>query len=167
VYGDAGLIPDDDDDDDDDPPVRKRARRRTRRGGFGLGRGLRLLAIPILPWVMIITLTPWGQDLYASARDRVSASFGDLFGSTASLTLAPTSGPSTTRVTVIGKGFQPGERVDVFANEKSIDRRNAIADGTVTFVLVPKSKQITTAGPVEITVIGKSANAKATFQLTG
>jgi hypothetical protein len=162
VYGDADLMPDDDEDDEpDERAVEPEPAARRRRGGFGIGRRLWFLALPILPWVLIVTLTPWGQDLYASVRDRVAGA------DQPTLTLSPESGPATTQVTLTVGRFQPNEQIDLYVDEIPLDVVNASADGTATWTFTPKAKQLTKPGTLRLKAIGKTKTATADFKLTG
>jgi actin-like ATPase involved in cell morphogenesis len=163
VYGDADLMPDDDD-EDDEPDERAEVPEpaaRRRRGGFGIGRRLWFLALPILPWVLIVALTPWGQDLYASVRDRIAGA------DQPTLTLSPESGPATTQVKLTVGRFQPNEQIDLYVDEIPLDVVNASADGTGTWTFTPKAKQLTKPGTLRLKAIGKTKTATADFKLTG
>jgi actin-like ATPase involved in cell morphogenesis len=188
VYGDSDLMPRDDDDDDDRPapaPSSAPPEPRRRRSG-GMLRRLRFLALPLLPWVLIMTLTPWGRDLFNDGKAKVEGLFGaaanpsasgpgaapsangaqppsSASAPTATVQLQPISGKAGTSVKLTARGFAAGERIEVKAGTKVLttitaDERGG-AEQSVT--VAPAG---TKTGTVVVQLVGKTSRRSATAQ---
>ncbi|WP_432989057.1 Hsp70 family protein [Dactylosporangium sp. CA-233914] len=179
VYGDDSLMPDDDDDEPrrapaaDEPPPRPRRR----RGGGGVLRRLRFAALPLLPWVLIMTLTPWGRGLFNDGKAKVESLFGagpspspsasapatpqSPSPQPATVQLQPPSGRAGGTVKLSARGFAPGERIDVRAGTKQLTTLTADDNGgaeTNLVVAAPGTK----AGQVVVTLQGRTSKKSAT-----
>ncbi|MFD0580445.1 Hsp70 family protein [Dactylosporangium darangshiense] len=134
VYGDADLMPPDDDDEpraggSGEPEAPHREPRRRRSGG--VLRRLRFLALPLVPWVLIMALTPWGRGLFNDGKAKVESRFGGgpapsaaastpagspsasparSAGGPATLLLQPPSGKAGAAVKLTAAGFDRGRR---------------------------------------------------------
>src|SRR4029453_12198498 len=94
----------------EDPPAEPaRAEHRAARRPGGIFRGLRFLALPLIPWVLIMALTPWGRGLFNDGKAKVQSLFGAAASPSASApaasgaasgSSAPAKSPSTGAATV-------------------------------------------------------------------
>jgi len=127
--------------------------------------------LPLLPWALILTLTPWGRGLVSGVLDAAqqrpsgspSASTGKTPGpkSTAPTSLAPTgprvvldpsSGTVNTRITVTAAGFAASEKLTVYVGTRNVHTQTADATGAMVYRL--------TVGAGSATVVVKVAGNK-------
>ncbi|GGM21752.1 Hsp70 family protein [Dactylosporangium sucinum] len=188
VYGDSDLMPAyaRDDDDDDQPAAapepRRRAERAPRAGGGGLRR-LRFLALPVLPWILIMTLTPWGRGLFNDGKAKVEELLGSGPAPSASASvpaspqassvppspagptvrLDPSSGRAGTQVKVTATHFAPREKVEIRAGTALLFTATAGADGAFTATVTP-AKSGAKAGPLTLKLTGKTSKHEITAE---
>ncbi|MEV8512210.1 Hsp70 family protein [Dactylosporangium sp. NPDC051484] len=187
VYGDADLMPDDDDDEPrrgsagpsapSEPP---QPRPRRRRGG-GMLRGLRFAALPLLPWVLIMTLTPWGRGLFSDGKAKVESLFaaaaspsvstsapaGGPSASPASVppataSLQPNSGRAGAAVRLTASGFGPGERVEVLVGTRTLTTLTADERGGVEESVTVAAAGTKAGTSVVVKLTGKTSHRSAT-----
>nr|BFE61606.1 hypothetical protein GCM10020063_061320 [Dactylosporangium thailandense] len=178
VYGDDSLMPRDEDERDDrDEPAPPPAKPR-RRGG--MLRRLRFAALPLLPWVLIMTLTPWGRGLLADGRAKAESLFGAGPSPSASapasepappssapatppatVQLQPSSGKAGVAVKLTAHGFAAGEKIEARAGTKLLTTLTADADGAAE-ASVTAAPAGTKAGAVVVQLVGRTSRKSAT-----
>ncbi|WP_330186330.1 Hsp70 family protein [Dactylosporangium sp. AC04546] len=185
VYGDSDLMPKyaRDDDDDDEPPAAPAKPERAPRSGGGALRRLRFLALPVLPWVLIMTLTPWGRGLFNDGKAKVEELLGNGPAPSASASapaspeaspappsptgptahLDPSSGKAGTQVKVTGAHFAPREKVEIRAGTTLLFTATAGADGAFTATVTP-AKTGAKAGPLTVKLTGKTSKQEITAE---
>ncbi|MFG2044589.1 Hsp70 family protein [Dactylosporangium sp. NPDC048998] len=191
VYGDADLMPDDDDDEprrpsggppaQSGPPGPPSPRRRR---GWGILRRLRFAALPLLPWVLIMTLTPWGRGLFNDGKAKVESLFGaapspSVTTSTpaggppaspahtpsappATVLLQPNSGRAGAAVRLTASGFGPGERIEVHAGTRTLTTLTADERGGVEESVTVAAAGTKAGTSVVLQLIGKTSRRSAT-----
>ncbi|MET7403545.1 Hsp70 family protein [Dactylosporangium sp. NPDC005572] len=190
VYGDSDLMPApalDDDDEDDEPPAPpaepRRAARAARRVGGGVLRRLRLLVLLALPWVIIMTVTPWGRGLFNDGKAKVEELLGTGAAPSTSASapaspqpssappspagptagLDPASGRAGTQVKVTAAHFAPREKVEIRAGTTLLFTATAGADGAFTATVTP-AKTGAKAGPLTVRLTGKTSKQEITAE---
>ena len=152
-------------------------RRNPRRLGF--------LLLPVLPWVLIMVMTPWGRGLFTDLQDSATGLFAGAAPAASSapagphdsasavplkpaptgprLTLDREAGPASSPVTLTGTGFLPDEQVTVYAGTRRLTTRAAGKDGTLTYAFTPRAEKLTAAGPLKLEMTaGKGARTATT-----
>ncbi|HTJ35030.1 MAG TPA: Hsp70 family protein [Dactylosporangium sp.] len=188
VYGDADLMPPDDDDEprgggSGEPEVPHREPRRRRSGG--VLRRLRFLALPLVPWVLIMALTPWGRGLFNDGRAKVESLFGGgpapsvaastpagspsasparSAGGNATLLLQPPSGKAGAAVKLTAAGFDRGEKVQVKADSKVLTTLVADEQGAVEQSMAVAPAGTKSGKFVIVQLTGGSSKRSATAQ---
>ncbi len=178
VYGDADLMPHADEpaspDEPDEPnvPDQRRALRAAaaRGAAAGIRRRLRFWFGLLLPFAIIMAVTPWGRDLYTrlTGAGQSAPTVSPAPSTGPRLSVSPPSGPANTRVSLLGHGFQPGEEVNLADNGRQFHTLQAAADGTVTYSFQPGTEKFSTPGPQVLTATGRLSGraAQTTYQLT-
>ena len=90
-------------------------------------------------------------------------------GQEAAITLSPTKGPSGTKVTVTGRGFQAGESVQVYFHASPLEIVRADTGGAFTAVVtIPKTYDFSAPQKFSVSAVGKSSvhRGEALFELT-
>ncbi|MER7004176.1 Hsp70 family protein [Dactylosporangium sp. NPDC000555] len=190
VYGDADLMPDDDDEprrgsagphEPSAPPEPRGSRRR--RGG-GMLRRLRFAALPLLPWVLIMTLTPWGRGLFNDGKAKVESLFGvapspsvttpapadgppaspapSASAPPATALLQPNSGRAGAAVRLTASGFGPGERIEVRAGTRTLTTLTADERGGVEESVTVAAAGTKAGTSVVVQLVGKTSHRSAT-----
>ena len=187
VYGDADLMPRDDDDDEPprrDPPAPDEVEPpKRRRSGGGVLRRLRFAALPLVPWVLIMTLTPWGRGLLRDGKDQVANLFGGGAAPSATASapgspaaspsrstnavpatvqLLPASGKAGLSVKMTAAGFKAGERIDVKADTRVLTTVTADEHGAVEQSVTVASSGTKAGKTIVVQLIGKTSNRSAT-----
>ncbi|WP_433218817.1 Hsp70 family protein [Dactylosporangium sp. CS-047395] len=180
IYGDDSLMPRDDDDEPEPEPSKppKPPRRRGRSW-------LRFAALPLLPWVIIMAVTPWGRALFNDGKARVESLLGatptptasasaapstppPLKESTATVQLQPNSGKAGTTVQLTAHGFATGEKIEVRAGTKLLTTLTADDSGSAeaSVVIAPAG---TKAGQIVVQLLGRTSrkSAPGSFRVTG
>ncbi|MGI5243427.1 Hsp70 family protein [Dactylosporangium sp. CA-139066] len=187
VYGDADLMPPDEDDEprsaasgragNEPAPEPKRRRR-------GVLRRLRFAALPIVPWVLIMVLTPWGRGLLHDGKDKVDSLFGGsaqpsapasapgspspsasrAAAGPATLLLVPASGKAGAPVKLTAGGFGAGERIDVKADNRTVTTLTADDHGAVEESVTVAAGGTKTGKIVNVQLVGKTSRLSATAQ---
>ncbi|MFI5909636.1 Hsp70 family protein [Dactylosporangium sp. NPDC051541] len=171
IYGDGVPFPDDRDDDEPEPAIAPPPRKARRRSGFL--RRARFALLPLLPFALMLVLTPWGRDLLREGFDAV----GDPSPSASvSAPVSPAQGPSApaaaqgatakldpaiakpgTSVRLSVHGFGPREKVDVKAGTKSLTTVTTDETGSAETSVTPAAKGAT-AATVHIVLTGRTSN---------
>ena len=198
VYGDADLMPEDDPLPSTPPPAPHPPDGTVAGAPAGPGKAalkrrrsplrLRFLLLPVLPWVLIMALTPWGRGLVTDLKDAAAGVFaGPSTGASRSPSPAPASmspvplppaptgpqvtldhrtGPAGVPVTMTGTGFLASEPVEVFAGTRRLAVRTAGKDGTLTYTFTPRAEKLTTRGPLLLTMTAGQGRRIATVTYT-
>ncbi|WP_433059781.1 Hsp70 family protein [Dactylosporangium sp. CS-033363] len=184
IYGDDDLMPRDrvhDADDEPEPEPPKPPRRRKRSW-------LRFAALPLLPWVIIMAVTPWGRALFNDGKAKVENLLGagptpsasasaapstppapskEATPVAATVQLQPNSGKAGTTVQLTARGFAAGEKVEVRAGTKLLTTLTADDAGAAeaSVVVAPAG---TKAGQVVVQLLGKTSrkSAPGSFRVT-
>ena len=98
-----------------------------RRGGSAILRRLRFAALPLVPWVLIMPLTPWGRGLFNDGRAKVEGLFGATASPSPSVVVSQSSQPPPSHSSAAVPAtvqLQPnaGKSCDVSSNQASIGK---------------------------------------------
>ncbi|HSV64391.1 MAG TPA: hypothetical protein VLJ59_00595 [Mycobacteriales bacterium] len=116
--------------------------------------------------VLVALFAPFSPVRVGSHGDPTSAA------GPARITISPTAGPVTAKITVVGEAFRPGEEVRIFFHITEVVRVNADADGQFRTTITPPAfyAELGSMGmPTYVSAVGRTSGLadQRPFSFTG